>query len=177
MGGGSAISRLSSLSSALSSLVGSGSSSNSASNQPQSDALDKTLVELLDTIVLMYHTAVHRQLSKVHINLFPLLSPSRIWIQAFVKARTVNPVLLLTFCFSRFTVLLKQWENTRKPWLKPRKRSKEPQKMWVEDFLILLMLYLFLIFVIFCYSYYSLLFQAKKCCLCCLHCCFRGKTC
>eukprot|EP00794_Sanderia_malayensis_P005876 gene5877-6566_t len=65
-GGASAISRLSSLSSALSSLVGSGTSSHSASNQPRSDPLDKTLVELLDTIILMYHTAVHRQLSKVH---------------------------------------------------------------------------------------------------------------
>lgn len=66
--GSSAMSRLSnSFSSAISSLVGSQTtSSHSASNQPPTDSLDKTLVEMLDTIILMYFTAVHRQLSKVH---------------------------------------------------------------------------------------------------------------
>eukprot|EP00795_Rhopilema_esculentum_P002009 gene2009-17567_t len=65
--GTSAMSRLSSsFSSAISSLVGAQTSGHAASNQPATEALDKTLVEMLDTIVLMYFTAVHRQLSKVH---------------------------------------------------------------------------------------------------------------
>ena len=60
------MSRLSSsFSSAISSLVGAQTSGHAASNQPATEALDKTLVEMLDTIVLMYFTAVHRQLSKV----------------------------------------------------------------------------------------------------------------
>ena len=69
--GSSAMSRLSnSFSSAISSLVGSQTtSSHSASNQPPTDSLDKTLVEMLDTIILMYFTAVHRQLSKVTLSL------------------------------------------------------------------------------------------------------------
>jgi len=65
--GSSAMSRLSSISSAISSLVGSQASvSHSGPNQAGIGALDKTLVEMLDTIILMYFTAVHKQLSKVH---------------------------------------------------------------------------------------------------------------
>ena len=64
--GSSAMSRLSSISSAISSLVGSQTTvSHSGPHQAGAGALDKTLVEMLDTIILMYFTAVHKQLSKV----------------------------------------------------------------------------------------------------------------
>ncbi|XP_057296522.1 E3 ubiquitin-protein ligase RNF123-like [Hydractinia symbiolongicarpus] len=41
-------------------------SSSSTPSSPTNTALDKTLIELLDSIALMYNTSVHRQLSKVH---------------------------------------------------------------------------------------------------------------
>jgi len=63
----SPVSRVASFPSPVTPTVGSSSSSLEKQVSNESNlALDKTLVEILDSIILMYNTSVHRQLSKVH---------------------------------------------------------------------------------------------------------------
>ena len=61
----SPVSRIGNLSFLESNQIPSSSATHATIPRTENTTLDKTLIEILDSIILMYNTSVHRQLSKV----------------------------------------------------------------------------------------------------------------